>query len=80
MCYNYFERLMQNQERPEGEEVGIEERLNVHMQHSDLALDSKQRAYSEADEIVVGPVNNVYAADANKSVERCNHIIDLILL
>ena len=43
------------QER-QGEE--IEQVLNVHKQHSDFAVDSKQRAYSEADEIVVvGPIN-----------------------
>ena len=56
--------------------INVEERLNVHKQLSDLPTDSKQRAYSEADEIVVvgGPSNHIYQADASKSVERCKYI------
>lgn len=48
----------------------------MYKQHSDLAVDSKQRAYSEADEIVVigGPsTHNIYQAEASKSVERCKY-------
>ncbi len=71
---------MQDQERQEGEDERVEQRLNVHKQHSDLVLDSKQRAYSEADEIVVGTINHAYPADANKSVERCNFIIRLLMI
>jgi len=41
-------------ENNDNEEQPIDIHLNVHKQHSDLAIDSKQRAYSEADEIVVG--------------------------
>lgn len=33
--------MMQDQERQGGEDEGIEQRLNVHKQHSDLVLDSK---------------------------------------
>lgn len=58
------------------EQQPLQQHLNVHKQHSDLPIDSKQRAYSEADDLVVGGPNQVqyHQADANKSVERCNEL------